>query len=738
VPVVLPTPPGLGAELSSAVARPLSRRSNENLNVQPYLSIVVATRNDDHGGDPLKRLQAFVNSFDEQCRRTGLDAEVIVVEWNPPADRPRVSSLLRLPTTPTCTYRFFDVPPELHSLLQFADVLPLFQMIAKNVGIRRARGTFVLVTNIDIMFSNELVEHLALRQLQPGFLYRVDRHDIQPNVPIDGHLEEQMAYCASHQLRVHTPWGSHPVDLKGDAVCQPEDIVDGVGVQLGSGWHVRESAGPGRTFRWASESVTLHIPAAAAGHSGESVVHLDVESNPYDASSWVEIAATEGGKTLRTARIAGRVRLAVALGAPRAEPREIELRVVKPHPDWRKQLPIFERRGAMYYRVYSATASEAGDRPAFEYPVELFTNANPSSTLTMTMTAEGVAVLSDRRKFSYCVRYGPLRAQRPGLYHFDLGYSTLEGRIGVGILSHGDRFWMPATVTPVDDAGEQHLEIAVDLPPNAECSLVVFNDHPEGDHPSRFVIHQLRGTCDPAQSIAERRPTTRPLSEVQAVTYANLASRARAMRNANLLSVWKRGAADRLAQFIVRLVGNAVRYRIACSAPEYQNLVRALGAADEQVRRLAPLQDLAEVHRFLRDHRPDNLHVNGCGDFQLMAREHWDELRGYPEFETFSMNIDGLFSYIADAAGIREEVLPMPIFHLEHEIGSGWSPEGEATLRQRIAERGITWVDASTVYVWAAYMRWLGRPMIFNGSDWGFAGASLVEHRIASACDAMP
>ena len=60
---------------------------------EPYLSVVVATRNDDHGGDPLKRLQAFVNCFDQQCRRTSLDAEVIVVEWNPPTDRPRVASV---------------------------------------------------------------------------------------------------------------------------------------------------------------------------------------------------------------------------------------------------------------------------------------------------------------------------------------------------------------------------------------------------------------------------------------------------------------------------------------------------------------------------------------------------------------------------------------------------------------------------------------------------------------------
>jgi hypothetical protein len=162
-----------------------------------------------------------------------------------------------------------------------------------------------------------------------------------------------------------------------------------------------------------------------------------------------------------------------------------------------------------------------------------------------------------------------------------------------------------------------------------------------------------------------------------------------------------------------------------------------LNASDEKLRALAPLNDLAGIDQFLRERRPENLHVNGCGDFQLMAREHWEELRGYPEFETFSMNIDGLFSYIAHAIGIKEQVLDMPIYHLEHEVGSGWSPEGEALLRQRIAERGITWLDASTVYIWAAYMAWLGRPMIFNRSAWGFGDVVLPETRHAQPTGAM-
>ena len=89
---------------------------------QPYLSVVMTTRNDDHGGDPLKRLQSLVNTLEAHCRRTGIDVELIVVEWNPPLDKPRVAELLRLPDAPACTYRFIEVPPALHLRLQYADV----------------------------------------------------------------------------------------------------------------------------------------------------------------------------------------------------------------------------------------------------------------------------------------------------------------------------------------------------------------------------------------------------------------------------------------------------------------------------------------------------------------------------------------------------------------------------------------------------------------------------------------
>jgi hypothetical protein len=129
--------------------------------------------------------------------------------------------------------------------------------------------------------------------------------------------------------------------------------------------------------------------------------------------------------------------------------------------------------------------------------------------------------------------------------------------------------------------------------------------------------------------------------------------------------------------------------------------------------------------------RPDTvfLHTNACGDFTLMAREHWFDLRGYPEFDLFSMNLDSVFCATAHHGGAREEMLeePMRIYHIEHGTGSGWTPEGQAKLFERIAARGLSFVDNEEVLMWTAQMCRLNAPMIFNHQDWGLEGFDLKE-----------
>ena len=719
----------MGAVIATAVIADSSSMPS------PYLSVVVTTRNDDHGGDPLKRLQVFVNCLDEQCRRTGLDAEVIVVEWNPPADRPRIASLLRLPECAACTYRFIEVPSDVHRTLRNADVLPMYQMIAKNVGVRRARGRFVLVTNIDIVFSTELVAYIALRQLDPTCLYRVDRHDVQSDVRADAPLDDQLRYCVAHHLRLHTRWGSYPVESSGRRAALAEDIVDGRSVRLGSGWHVREARRPGHWFRWASQKSELIADPAAAGISKPSVLEIDLESNPHHDGSWADVSAVEDQRLLGRTRVTGATRLELPIDPASPGSRRIELHVIQT--DSAPELPLFERRGELKYRVSSVRL-----RPAWspgggsEYPRSGWSNANAESGATLMPSPDGLVTTTDRRRWSYCARYGPLRARKSGKYRFELAGRIIEGDITVGVLTGGGRFWISSAVGMHQHSTSRWFEVEVDLLGGLPFWLVISNNHPDGDGVSVFVIHRLDGPADmrPADTLegGPQQLLSTPNGERVAVAYAR-AARARRATLKRVADACRHLKPATIRELFTmrrfRRLNPETRQRIVQTSPEFRTVREAL---DRSSKRLRDLDDLSEIATFLRENRPQDLHLNGCGDFQLMAREHWERLRGYPEFETFSMNIDAMLSYMADADGLRESTLGWPIYHLEHEIGSGWSPEGEALLQQRIAERGITWLDAKTVHVWAAYMRWLGRPMVFNGPDWGFARRTFAERPVGA------
>lgn len=157
----------------------------------------------------LRRMQIFVTGFLEQARRHGLPVELIIVEWNPPADHPRlVDALSWSGAGGDRRVRIIEVPAALHARHRYADRLPLFQMIAKNVGLRRARGRFVLCTNIDLLFSDDLMRFLASGRLDARCLYRVDRLDVPADVPPDRPIAEQLAFCRANVLRINTRWGT--------------------------------------------------------------------------------------------------------------------------------------------------------------------------------------------------------------------------------------------------------------------------------------------------------------------------------------------------------------------------------------------------------------------------------------------------------------------------------------------------------------------------------------------------
>lgn len=169
----------------------------------PFLSVVVGSRNDDHGGGLLHRMQVFIESLRAGCDHYGVDAELVLVEWNPPPDRPRLREALHWPPSSRCAVRIIEVPPALHARFAPDSALPLHQMIAKNAGIRRARGEYVVATNIDIVFSERVWETLARRAVRSDGFHLVTRADVSADVPEGRPLGEQLRFCRDHVLHTH-------------------------------------------------------------------------------------------------------------------------------------------------------------------------------------------------------------------------------------------------------------------------------------------------------------------------------------------------------------------------------------------------------------------------------------------------------------------------------------------------------------------------------------------------------
>ena len=176
---------------------------------EPYLSVVVASRNDDHGGRLVERTQAFIDGLEEQTKKFNLSTELVIVEWNPPLDRTRMSGLFRWPSKDSrLSVRIIEVPQEIHNRFQHSASLPIFQMIAKNVGIRRARGRFVLATNPDILFTDELIKEVSNWGLSDDSYYRAERDDIPTNVLEQRTSQERLDYGRTHILRAWKRWES--------------------------------------------------------------------------------------------------------------------------------------------------------------------------------------------------------------------------------------------------------------------------------------------------------------------------------------------------------------------------------------------------------------------------------------------------------------------------------------------------------------------------------------------------
>lgn len=171
----------------------------------------MTTRNDDHGGNHLQRFQTFLDHLADMCAASPRRPELIVVEWNPDPSRPSLAQAMRLARSVAtgepgdrCPSRDSSIVPELREVSAVPDD-------RQERGHPAGPGQYVLATNMDVLFSDELAGWLARRELRDDGVYRIDRHDVgQTSIPAGLSATKVLEVLrARHVVRVHGRHGTY-------------------------------------------------------------------------------------------------------------------------------------------------------------------------------------------------------------------------------------------------------------------------------------------------------------------------------------------------------------------------------------------------------------------------------------------------------------------------------------------------------------------------------------------------
>ena len=159
--------PGPKPSTLPKLAKAIQSASKPDVSSQPYLSMVVVTRND--GDAALRRLQNSIDYNLFLLKKYGVNTEYIVVDYNSDPALPSVQKQL----THRDGLRVLTVPPHLAASVDTKH--KLLVDFGKNIGIRRAHGRFILAMNIDNMLSDALAAHIGKQKLRSDVFYRVYR-----------------------------------------------------------------------------------------------------------------------------------------------------------------------------------------------------------------------------------------------------------------------------------------------------------------------------------------------------------------------------------------------------------------------------------------------------------------------------------------------------------------------------------------------------------------------------------
>lgn len=136
------------------------------------ITAVVCGRNDNYGGHLLESaaysLNSMLRTFDE----------VIYVDWNTPDESKIVTDELELVNRDKL--RVVEIRPTLaREILGDAPAQPMCEVLARNAGIRRAKGDIIVSTNIDIIAPPRAHLDVLCADLLPGEMITLAKQDVE-------------------------------------------------------------------------------------------------------------------------------------------------------------------------------------------------------------------------------------------------------------------------------------------------------------------------------------------------------------------------------------------------------------------------------------------------------------------------------------------------------------------------------------------------------------------------------
>jgi len=168
----------------------------------PYISVVLANRNDEYTSDQKARITKFIEFYSYYNKKYRGLFEFVICDWNPPNERTPLKDAYEWDQLGHVTH--LVVPSEIHSKLCPDNSRPILDYIGRNTCIRRSSAPFILVINQDIFLSSSILEFLSKKCLSESYFYRADRCDFEFNYEEDfadwDHFDE---YAKKRVIKKH-------------------------------------------------------------------------------------------------------------------------------------------------------------------------------------------------------------------------------------------------------------------------------------------------------------------------------------------------------------------------------------------------------------------------------------------------------------------------------------------------------------------------------------------------------